>query len=58
MPPDYLRWAQSETLARLTVVLFGWVGSTTFLKRIIFGSAEKFTPKQKWGRRCPAGPIE
>ena len=34
-PPqyDYLRWMQAETLARLGVVLLGWLGSAAWLIR-------------------------
>src|ERR1051326_8063002 len=32
-PPDYLRWTQAETLARLAVVLLGWLLSSTILLR-------------------------
>lgn len=32
-PPDYLRWAQAETLARLGVVFLGWFCSTALLIR-------------------------
>ena len=32
-PPDYLRWSQAETLARLIVVFLAWVATTCFLVR-------------------------
>jgi hypothetical protein len=32
-PPDYLRWSEAETLARLSVVFFGWLGGITFIIR-------------------------
>ena len=34
-PPqyDYLRWAQAETLARLTLVFLGWLGGSAWLVR-------------------------
>jgi hypothetical protein len=34
-PPryDYLRWAQAETLARLAVVLLGWLGGAWWILR-------------------------
>src|ERR1043166_9249899 len=32
-PPDYMRWSQAETLARLTVVSLGWLASTMLLTR-------------------------
>lgn len=31
--PDYSRWCEVETLARLTVVFLGWLASTTFVTR-------------------------
>ena len=32
-PPDYMRWSEAETLARLSVVLLGWLVSIAFIIR-------------------------
>src|SRR3954469_9692041 len=32
-PPDYMRWSQVETLARLAVVFLGWLASMMLLTR-------------------------
>ncbi len=32
-PPNYMRWAWAETLARLIVVFLAWLTSTTFILR-------------------------
>ncbi len=31
--PDYMRWSQAETLARLVVVFLAWLATTSFLVR-------------------------
>ena len=35
-PPDYMRWSQAETLARLFVVFIGWLTTTSILVRRYF----------------------
>jgi hypothetical protein len=37
-PPDYYRWAQAETLARLTVIFIAWAAITLFIERRYFRS--------------------
>jgi len=42
-PPDFLRWVEVETLARLSVVFLGWLVSITFIIRRYFKSHKKPT---------------
>ena len=48
-PPDYSRWEQAETLARLSVVFLGWLASITFIIRRYLRSHKKPTPNQSRG---------
>jgi len=43
-PPDYMRWSQAETLARLAVVFLGWLASTTFLTRRYLSGRKRPSP--------------
>ena|ERR1039457_4303994 len=45
-PPDYMRWSQAETLARLSVVFLGWLVSITFIIRRYLRSHKKPTPNK------------
>ncbi len=43
-PPDYMRWSQAETLARLAVVFLGWLAGTTLLTRRYLSSSKRPSP--------------
>jgi hypothetical protein len=51
-PPqyDYLRWGQSETLARLAAVLLGWLGGASWILRRSWQGCEATPPN-------PAGTV-
>jgi hypothetical protein len=43
-PPDYGRWCEAETLARLAIVFVGWAASSLFIERLYLRSRRKVTP--------------
>src|SRR6266498_5547064 len=45
-PPDYLRWTQAETSARLAVVFLGWLVTSTILVRRYLRSPRKASANQ------------
>jgi hypothetical protein len=45
-PPDYMRWAEAETLARLIVVFLAWLTATTFLVRRYMRSHRDTSPNK------------
>ena len=47
--PDYLRWCEAETLARLAVVLLSWLASTTFITRRYLRGRRSTPPPEKQG---------
>src|SRR5438034_11830521 len=51
-PPDYFRWAQAETLARLAVVFLGWLSiSTVFVWKYLDNLK---APADTWDKLGPA----
>src|SRR5689334_24809264 len=48
IPPqyNYLRWAQAETLARLSVVFLGWIGGAAWISRRHFRG--RSVPRPNW----------
>jgi len=45
-PPDLMAWSQAETLARLGVVLLGWLASMTFLTWKYLSGRKRPSPVQ------------
>ncbi len=45
-PPDYMRWSQAETLARLVVVFLAWLATTSFLVRRYVRGHRNTSPNQ------------
>ena len=58
-PPqdDYLRWGQSETLARLAAVLLGWLGGASWILRRSWQGCEATPPNPAGAVDAPIGRL-